>query len=56
MGVCSLSARIGSIIAPYIVMLVRKTTFCVVKLITPFLNFSYLMSLQGLRAQRASLN
>ena len=32
MGVCSLSARIGSIIAPYIVMLVRKTTFCVVKL------------------------
>ena len=29
MGVCSLSARIGSIIAPYIVMLVRKTTFCV---------------------------
>ena len=49
MGVCSLSARIGSIIAPYIVMLVRKTTFCVVKLITP--SFKFFLSYVAARSK-----
>ena len=52
MGVCSLSARIGSIIAPYIVMLVRKTTFCVVKLITP--SFKLFLSYVAARSKSPS--